>query len=192
MALLCICEAAGVWDAFQEQMVNSARNMRRYSQHYSMELHKQLIDEVAFLQRVRAVAVVEPSAALAPMKHQDLANHVTGSIGKHFTKLQQAFQSAIAGYDKCRTGNCPLFFAPHQAEVEAITHNAAHNFNIVPSHMKGTNSLRPASKKSAPKRTTSNAGWQPRSAAWLAVVTFSAGLVVGAATCTARKSSHSP
>lgn len=170
-------------------MDNSTRNMRKHSQHYSMELHKQLTNEVAFLQRARAVAKVEPDAALAPVKHQDLANHVTGSIGKHLTKLQQAFQSAIAGYDKCHTGNCPLFFAPHQAEVQGITRNAAHNSSFVPSR---TDSVRPATKKSAPKTTTPSACCQPRSAAWLAVVTFTAGVVVGAATCNIRESSHNP
>ena len=183
---MCICEAADVWDTFHQHMVSSTRNMRRYSEHYSVELHNQLMDEVAFLQQIRSGAKLEPDAAVAPVKHQDLANHVTGSIEKHSTKLQQSFTTAIDGYDKYSTGDCRLyiFFAPHQAKVRALNGNEGRDSKTVPSYIQGTDSHRPASKKPS-------TGWQPRSAGWLALVTFTAGFVVGAVSCNTRKSSHS-
>ena len=190
LAMLCICEAAGVWDTFHQQMVSSTYNMRRMSERYSVDLHNQLMDEVTFLQQIRGGAGCDPSTALVPMKYQDLANHVTGSIAKHSTKLHQAFQSAIDGYDKHHTGNCLLFFAPHQAKLEAA-HSAVQGSDIVLSCTEGTVPQRSASKSSASKKTSA-AGWQPRSAAWLAVVTFTTGFVVGAAGCTMRQSSRSP
>lgn len=193
--MLCICEAAGVWDTFHQHMVSSGRHMRKYSEQYSKQLHDQLMNEVAFLQQYGGGVKLEPEAALTPVKCQDLANYVTGIKKKYFTNLQQVFQAAIGGYHENHTGNCLFFFAPCQAKAEAIDSNEVRDSKSGPSHTEHTDIDKPAVKKSASKKLKTKSpgsAWQPRSAAWLATVTFTAGLAIGAASCNIRKTPLDP
>ena len=194
LAVMCICEAVDISNTFHQQMVSSSNRMPKHSEQYSKTLHDQLVNEIAFMHQVRGGATSEPDAAPAPMKHQDLANNVTGSNRKYLTRLQQAFQSAIGGYDDSLTGNCLLFFAPEQAKVTAADGSDVDGSQVDPSHMEGIHFKRSASKKSAAasKKTVPDIGWQQTSAAWLAVVTFAAGLVLGlgAANCNIKNKPH--
>ena len=169
LAMLSICEATSTLDDFHDHMTHSSVGLRLHSEQYSKVLHQRLENEMAFLKQTIQSATSGLHAAVVPFRSQDLANGVTSNVPQHLDQLQQAFQSAIGGYDQKLRGNCLYFFAPPEEEVLAVDNSVAYALN-----MTGNKSNPEASKSSI----------RAASSVLLTVVAFVAGISLGSMTTT--------
>ena len=170
LAILGICEATGTWEGLSQRMHDTASRFPRYSDSCSRVLHERLDTDLAFLRQAQNSAASSPSAAMGLASFQEMANKVTSNADKYLGKLQQAFESAIGGYDEQQTGKCLYFFAGPDVGVSEVDHHVEDDTDS-----ESTHSL--AQKRQAPA-----AKWRPTAAIVLAVASIVVGITLGPVT----------
>ncbi len=122
LAICCICEATGTWEEFMSKFKQTSDKLTIVREGRLLGLAARLQGELTFLQRIKAVATVQPAqnAALQPSSFQDLANIVTVADKQHLRGLQRAYKSAITGYNCQQAGNCLYWLFKEPQESAAV------------------------------------------------------------------------